>query len=73
MRSPNYGKGRTRPQHVRAVWVAGVKRFADGSLAVAIEGARQPLVWLQAPNDTSAICQVELVKRGAWSLPVNPL
>jgi hypothetical protein len=71
-RSPNYGR-RTRPPYARALYVVGLRRFADGSLAVALEGERQPMVWLPARDDTSAITQVELVKRGAWSLPVNPM
>lgn len=68
-RSPNYGH-RTRPPHRRRIFVVGYEPAAAG-VRVAVQGERVPLVWLEARDHTDAVVKVELLRQGAFSLPIN--
>jgi hypothetical protein len=70
MRSPNYGH-RTRPAHRRALYVVGIEIGA--TVTVTLAGPHQPAVTIHARDMGSAVTKVELLRHGAWSLPVNPL
>jgi hypothetical protein len=71
MRSPNYGR-RTRPARRRILYVMNVEVAAD-LVTVTLVGPSQPPITLQARDVGSALTRIELLRQGAWSLPVNPL
>lgn len=73
-RSPNYGKGRKRPKHLRRMYLAGFERFpAAGVVVVTMAVDADPPYAFSFParDDTSAVCKIELLRQGAWSVPMN--
>ena len=53
IRSPNYGRGRKRPKHLRRMYLGCVERFPEAGVVVI------------------TICKIELLRQGAWSVPMN--
>lgn len=67
-RSPNYGKGRTRPSHLRVLFLVGVESLACGAFRLTVEGPGRPPVSFIVDDQESGILQVALLKEGAWHL-----
>lgn len=71
-RSPNYGRGRKRPKHLRRMFLGGVERSEAGLIVTMLVDAPRPYAFrFPAADDTSAITKIELLRQGAWSVPVN--
>jgi hypothetical protein len=68
MRSPNYGK-RTRPQHLRTVFLTDVWHQDDGGVVVTLAGPRQRPFSFPASDIGSAVTKIELIRQGAFSIP----
>ncbi len=74
IRSPNYGRGRKRPKHLRRMYLGCVERFPEAGVVVItmmVDAATPYAFRFPAADDTSAICKIELLRQGAWSVPMN--
>lgn len=72
--SPNYGRRRVNKntREARNIYLVGIERLADQVL-VTVAGSRQAPVSFYADDDSAAVRMVQLLKAGAFSLPINPL
>lgn len=72
--SPNYGRRRANKntRKARNIYLVGIERHA-GQVLVTVAGSRQPPVSFYADDDSDAMTMVQLLKAGAFSLPINPL
>lgn len=67
-RSPNYGRRRSRHPRARDLHVVGFEP-GDAGCAVTVAGPQQPPVTFAARDQSAAVCMVDLLKQGAFSLP----
>lgn len=56
------------------MYLGAVERFPAAGVVVVtmlVEGKQPYAFCFPATDDTSAICKIELLRQGAWSVPMN--
>lgn len=70
--SPNYGaRRRPRSTKARELYLIDLER-SGATLLVTVAGPRQPPVQFEARDESRAVTMIDLLRQGAFSLPINP-